>query len=143
MPDLDTNADPHCPLESQLDAWGKREGSRLVEPAPRFLNVVRAANLSRLSRRFIGALSLAAVLALVALIALRPDTQSPTQRPQVPGPVATRTDGPRATTAGLGRTADVETVLDLLFVQPRSPALPPARPSDAYCAGCIDELLRI
>lgn len=155
MPDLDTNADHTTSLESRLDAWGRNESAQLVEPSPQFLRAVHAARAvqavhavhgPRLARRVFGALALAAIFALVAFVALRPDARPPTQHPGVPGPVAAGTDVTRTariTTAGLGRTADVETILDLLYDQPRPPAAPPARPSDAYCAGCIEELMRI
>ena len=130
-------------LELRLDAWGQRERSGVAEPAPKFMRAVRAARGPRLVARLAGAMALAAVLALVAYVAFRP---APSLSPIISPDSTTLFQPPaRAFTAGVGRNADVADVFGLLdaMPQPTGPSAPAPRASDAYCAGCLEELTRL
>ena len=143
MTDHDTPTAPT--LDGRLDAWANSERSRLVEPAPQFLRRVRAARPRRIMPRIIEACVLAAGLALVAYVLSTADSERrPGPDPDAGTPVATIPPA-RAFSIGTGRGADVADVFDLLDSMPQRPApeSPPTRASDAYCAGCLDELTRI
>lgn len=133
-------------LELRLNAWGERERSGIAEPAPNFMRAVHAARGPRLVARLAGALALAAVLSLVAYVAFRPATLvSPDVSPNSTMLTHTPAAPARAFTVGIGRNADVASVFDLLdaMPQPAGPSAPTPRASDAYCAGCIEELTRL
>ncbi len=137
-------------VEARLDEWGAAERSRLIEPGPQFLRTVkstRPARGSRMARRLTTLLAAAAAVALAAIIALRPGPGA--NRAAVPGDrgVAVGVAGAsgEVVTAGLSRRAGVAEVVEMLdAMQQREPhRAAPARASDAYCAGCVDDLMRL
>jgi hypothetical protein len=107
-------------------------------------------------RRVVEGLALAAAVAVVAYVALRPDSAPKAgpdhvaERPRDAAPrehgvmeVARREDG-RPTVAGMTRRALESGTAD--WPEEDRPRIAPAermRAADAYCAGCVDELTRL
>jgi hypothetical protein len=139
------------PLEARLDAWGESEHARISEPAPRFLAAVRAAQPPRhvpIARRITVFLAAAAAVALAAIVALRPPTDSTKTGDLIPPTQLTASSSgapERIFTAGRGRDLSIDDILNTVDSKPAplGPAAAPVRASDAYCAGCIEELTRI
>lgn len=134
-------------LGTQLDAWGACERARLVAPPEPFIRQVRAAGRPRegrrVVRRVIERLALAAAVALVAYVALRP---TPPSEPRHTPVVRSTPDANPTTLAGMTRRAVETGTLDWLPEPAPLPAAEPAAPAraaDAYCVGCIDELTRL
>lgn len=145
---------------SRLDAWGQGERSRLVAPPEPFIRQVRAARgpqeRRRVVLRVIEGLALAAAIALVAYVAMRP-SPAPTPRqeqvadlPRLPAPqdrgavaVVSRESGP-PTVVGITRRAIESGTLDWPeAARTRNAPAEPTRAADAYCTGCVDELTRL
>ncbi len=133
-------------LAARLDHWGRRERSRLSEPGARFMSEVRSLRTGpRFARRVVTLLAAAAAIALAAIVALRADT-----RPSSPSgtsgtvPLAQRPAPSTIINAAAGLNTDAATVFDLLDRLPeRETRDAPARAGDAYCVGCMDDLMRI
>lgn len=133
-------------LNARLDRWGRDERSRLSEPGPRFMSEVRASRSgSRFTRRVVTILAAAAAVALATIIALRTDP-----RPHLPsgvsnaGAIVKRIAPGHAISAAAGINADAASVFDLLDRLPnRETRETPARAGDAYCIGCLEDLMRI
>lgn len=156
---ITSDHEKHPPaLEARLNAFGAAERARLIEPSPGFLSAVRAAQPAAQHTQFVFPVrriaALLAVAAAITLLAFFAFNAPPA--PIAPGtgdsivvhpPVSDRdTHTPaRMITAGLGRSTSAADIFELLDSMPR-PQMPreePARIGDAYCAGCMDELLRI
>ncbi|MBX3403261.1 MAG: hypothetical protein KF699_07615 [Phycisphaeraceae bacterium] len=141
---------------SRLESWGQHERARLVAPPDAYVRSVRAARGPRQMRRVVEGLALAAAVALVAYVAMRPSPAPPPRqeqladRPRLPAPpdhgavaVVSREDGP-PTVAGLTRRAIESGALDWPeAARTRIAPAEPARAADAYCAGCVEELTRL
>lgn len=141
-----------CSIESRLEALGRAERDRLVEPDPRFLRAVREAAPPRpgaiLLRRVTVLFAAAAAVVLAVLIAFqqRPAPVSPgtgDHSPLVRHSAADAAGAPGGImTAGFGRSIAPDDMLKSLDA-PLAPRELPARAADAYCAGCLEELTRI
>ena len=145
---------------SRLDGWGQSERSRLVAPPEAIVRNVRAVREGSVGRRVvlrvIEGLALAAAVALVAYVAMRPGpAPTPRQehvadRARLPAPqdrgavvVVSRENGP-PTVVGMTRLAIENGTLDWPeSARTRIAPAEPTRAADAYCAGCVEELTKL